>query len=174
MLNYSKYWPVNLWSLQFDSAVGYFRGFFFFFFTVVMSSFMKEHICIWNQAVLYTSYQMLVKSVMQWLFKRITRTEWCSVLLQVLASVFRRRKHNVVENTLTEFIYSTPQSSLNSMEARQKGNCDFLSHNSDFFFSQLPDYISQFWLFFSELWDKNTQLWEMKSELWDINSVLRT
>lgn len=32
-----------------------------------MSSFTKEHIYICKQAVLYTSYQMLVKSVMQWM-----------------------------------------------------------------------------------------------------------
>ncbi len=40
-----------------------------------------------------------------------------------------------------------------------KCNCDFLSHNSDFFFLQFLEK--------SELWDVNSQLWEKKSEMYD-------
>ncbi len=33
-----------------------------------------------------------------------------------------------------------------------KNKKDFLTHNSDIFFSQLQVYISQFWLYNSQLW----------------------
>jgi len=52
------------------------------------------------------------------------------------------------------------------LNENKKGNCNFVSHNSDFFFSQLRVYISQFRLFFiSELCDINLQLGVTKSEL---------
>ncbi len=41
----------------------------------------------------------------------------------------------------------------------KKGNCDFLSHDSDFFFSQLQVYISQYW----EL-NQTCQIWTSNCE----------
>ncbi len=36
-------------------------------------------------------------------------------------------------------------------KTNKKGYCDFLSHNSDFFFSELRDINSQLWVLKSEL-----------------------
>ncbi len=59
------------------------------------------------------------------------------------------------------------------VSATEKGYCDFLSHNSDIFFTELWDINSQLRVIKSELQDINSQYWLFFTELWDINSNLR-
>ncbi len=66
-----------------------------------------------------------------------------------------------------------PVSTTEYKNKKRLGYCDFLSHNSDFFFSELWDINAQLRVIKSELCDINSQLRVIKSELCDINSQLR-
>ncbi len=78
-------------------------------------------------------------------------------------------------------IYGSPFPPLNK---NKKGNCEFLSHNSDVFFLAIASLHLAILTLFSEVWDINLQFWEKelryvkkcilqeKSELWESRNYI--
>ncbi len=85
-----------------------------------------------------------------------------------MEACFHLKKKKKLIVTFYRLLTCISYGSLFSPQNKKKeDNCNFLSHNSVFFFSELRDIILQLRVINSELWDIN--LWEKESEIQEKN-----